>query len=262
MGNCRVYSEFCSDPWPYLMRSHFPVCRLAHHRFDLASLAPGGALWRHSFDRRRDGDAVSSCETIYAQSGSCHLVARVLVLAVGRSRRDPFDANSSDYQNCLRSSSATRGSWPYSRGLRRERDRDLGDLSKVHAERLCHVAVPRARSVGASGIVRPLRPPSATWSSPQREARGAFGLRTAACVERNFWAEPGLLNRCILRSRRRVGGAPPFSHHRSRHRGHHQNTQKKKTPGPNVKEKRKAGSRAGLPKPAIAAAAKLIESIG
>jgi len=100
------------------MRSHFPVRRLAHHRFDLASLAPGGALWRHSFDRRRDGDAVSSCETIYAQSGSCHLVARVLVLAVGRSRRDPFDANSSDYQNCLRSSSATRGSWPYSRGLK------------------------------------------------------------------------------------------------------------------------------------------------
>ena len=43
--------------------------------------------------------------------------------------------------------------------------------------RLCHVAVSRARSVGASGIVRPLRPPSATWSSPQREARGAFGLR-------------------------------------------------------------------------------------
>ena len=36
---------------------------------------------------------------------------------------------------------------------------------------------------------------------------------------------------------------------------------KKKTPGPNVKEKRKAGTRAGLTKPAIAAA-KLIESIG
>ena len=31
---------------------------------------------------------------------------------------------------------------------------------------------------------------------------------------------------------------------------------KKKTPGPNVKEKRKAGTRAGLTKPAIAAAAK------
>jgi AcrR family transcriptional regulator len=38
---------------------------------------------------------------------------------------------------------------------------------------------------------------------------------------------------------------------------------KKKTPGPSVKEKRKAGTRAGLTKPAIvAAAAKLIESAG
>jgi hypothetical protein len=31
-------------------------------------------------------------------------------------------------------------------------------------------------------------------------------LKTAACVERNFWADPALLKRCILRSRRRVGG--------------------------------------------------------
>jgi MFS transporter, AAHS family, 4-hydroxybenzoate transporter len=46
-----------------------------------------------------------------------------------------------------------------------------------HHRRLCHVVVPRARSVGTSGIVRPLRQRSATWSSPQREARGAFGLR-------------------------------------------------------------------------------------
>jgi hypothetical protein len=45
------------------------------------------------------------------------------------------------------------------------------------------------------------------------------------------------------------------SHHRSRHRII--KIPKKKTPGPNVKEKRKAGTRAGLPKPAIAAAAKL-----
>src|SRR5271166_2813373 len=42
---------------------------------------------------------------------------------------------------------------------------------------LCHVAVPRARSVGTSGIVRPLRLQSATWSSRHREARGAFGRR-------------------------------------------------------------------------------------
>ena len=42
---------------------------------------------------------------------------------------------------------------------------------------LCLVAVPRARSVGTSGIVRPLRLQSATWSSRHREARGAFGRR-------------------------------------------------------------------------------------
>ena len=48
-----------------------------------------------------------------------------------------------------------------------------GDLIKWH----CHVAMPRARSVSDSGIVRPLRPRSATWSSPQREAHGGFGLR-------------------------------------------------------------------------------------
>ena len=57
-------------------------------------------------------------------------------------------------------------------------------------------------------------------------------------------------------------GRPPFSAHRERHRGHHQNTQKKDLES-NVKEKRKAGTRAGLTKAAIvAAAAKLIESVG
>ena len=49
------------------------------------------------------------------------------------------------------------------------------DLKEIGG--LCHVAVPRARSVGTSGIVRPPRQSSATWSSPQREACDAFGLR-------------------------------------------------------------------------------------
>src|SRR5208282_4814512 len=40
--------------------------------------------------------------------------------------------------------------------------------------RLCHIAAPRAQSVGGSGIVRPLRLPSATCPSPRREACGAF----------------------------------------------------------------------------------------
>ena len=51
------------------------------------------------------------------------------------------------------------------------------DLAAQMPERLCHVAVPRARSVGTSGIVRQLRLQSATWSSRHREARGAFGRR-------------------------------------------------------------------------------------
>ena len=52
----------------------------------------------------------------------------------------------------------------------------------------CHVAKPRARSVGASGIVRPLRLRSATWSSRQREARGTLGrvcLTFRACGRRH-----------------------------------------------------------------------------
>ena len=43
------------------------------------------------------------------------------------------------------------------------------------AERCCHVAVRRKRSVGASRIIRPLRPRPATCSWQQRETRGAFG---------------------------------------------------------------------------------------
>jgi len=39
----------------------------------------------------------------------------------------------------------------------------------------CHVAKGRTRHFTTSRDVRPLRPRSATWSSPQREARGPFG---------------------------------------------------------------------------------------
>ena len=45
------------------------------------------------------------------------------------------------------------------------------------ASRLCHVAVTRARRVGASGTVRPLRPRSAKWPSRQCEVRDVFELR-------------------------------------------------------------------------------------
>ena len=49
------------------------------------------------------------------------------------------------------------------------------ELWTVYGRR-CHIAVPGARSVGASGIVRPLRLRSATWPSPRRGACDAFGL--------------------------------------------------------------------------------------
>jgi len=44
-------------------------------------------------------------------------------------------------------------------------------------QRDCHIAVRRAPSNGGSEIVRLLQLRSATWSSPQREGRGAFGLK-------------------------------------------------------------------------------------
>ena len=50
-------------------------------------------------------------------------------------------------------------------------------LANDNAAGLCHVAVPRARSVGALGIVRQLRARSATCPSRWREARGPFGLK-------------------------------------------------------------------------------------
>ena len=59
-------------------------------------------------------------------------------------------------------------------GVRKD---SLCDKTGPFRPRHCHVAMSRARSVSDLGIVRPLRPHSATWSSPQREALGGFGLR-------------------------------------------------------------------------------------
>ena len=86
--------------------------------FDLASPAPGGALCRHPCDRGRDRDADAPRQTIHAQSGSRHLLFRVLVLAVGRPGRDPLGADSGHNQNRLRSHSSAGRLWPYSRGLK------------------------------------------------------------------------------------------------------------------------------------------------
>jgi Bacterial regulatory proteins, tetR family len=64
-----------------------------------------------------------------------------------------------------------------------------------------------------------------------------------------------------VRRSKNSGGSAIFFPLCERHCGDHQNT-KTKLPSPEAKEKRKAGTRAGLTRPAIAAAAKLIESAG
>ena len=99
MGNGRIHSQLCSDPRPCRSLLHFPVRGLADDRLGLASHAPSGALRRHPCDRGRDGDADASRQTIHAQSGSRRLLFRVLVLAVGRPRRDSFGADPGDNQN-------------------------------------------------------------------------------------------------------------------------------------------------------------------
>jgi hypothetical protein len=76
MGDCRIHSELCPDYRARRSHSRFPVRRLTHHHFDLASPAPGGALWRHPCDRRGNGDANASRQTIHAQSGSGGLLFR------------------------------------------------------------------------------------------------------------------------------------------------------------------------------------------
>src|SRR5208337_5072122 len=72
--------------------------------------------------------------------------------------------------------------------------------AKCRHLRNCQAAATAVRHV----VIAAARSVRCVWA----EMRWRWTLKvlwTAACVERNFWAEPGLLNRCILRSRRRVG---------------------------------------------------------
>ena len=91
----------------------------------LASAASRRALPRNSPGRGRDGDADASGETVHPQSRSRHLVARLLVLDVGHSRRHPLRADVGDNQDHLRPGSAAGGAWPFSRGLKADRSRTL-----------------------------------------------------------------------------------------------------------------------------------------
>ena len=113
-GDGRLHSELCPNSRSRRSFFHFPVRRLAHDRLDLASPDPGGALCRYPCDRGRDGDADAPRQTIHAQSGSRGLLIRVLVLAVGRPRRDPFGANSSHNQDRVRSHPSAGCAWTHS----------------------------------------------------------------------------------------------------------------------------------------------------
>jgi hypothetical protein len=63
------------------------------------------------------------------------------------------------------------------RNVRMRQRRGVTKVIATGVRRGCHIAMGQARSVGGSGIFRLLRRRCAMCSSPQREARGAFGLR-------------------------------------------------------------------------------------
>src|SRR5271166_5587303 len=122
--------------------------------------------------------------------------------AAGLSHRDDFPGNAPRPRKAPR-----RGS--ESHPCARERSDRLRStaLSRCRAAsakcrclRNCQAAATAVRHV----VIAAARSTRCVWA----EVRWRWMLKvlwTAACVERNFWAEPGLLNRCILRSRRRVG---------------------------------------------------------
>ena len=86
--------------------------------FDLESPASGGALCRHPYDRGRDGDADAARQAIHPQSGIRGFQFRVLVLAMGRPRRDPLGADSGHHQNHLRPHPPAGGAGACARGMK------------------------------------------------------------------------------------------------------------------------------------------------
>jgi hypothetical protein len=66
MGDGRIHSQLCTDSRARRSYFYLPVRRLTYDHFDMASPAPGGALWRHPCDRGRNGDADASRKTIHA----------------------------------------------------------------------------------------------------------------------------------------------------------------------------------------------------
>ena len=81
------------------------------------ALLPAGLYLGHSSDRGRDANADAPGESVHPQSCSRHPVARLLVLDVGYSGRDPLRALAGDHQDHLRPGSAARRAWPLPRGI-------------------------------------------------------------------------------------------------------------------------------------------------
>src|SRR5208283_6006077 len=82
---------------------------------------------------------------------------------------------------------------------RRALSRCQGKKATFHDLSGCQAAATAVRHV----VIAAARSARCVWA----ERRWRWTLKvlwTAAWVERNFWAEPELLNRCILRSRRRT----------------------------------------------------------
>ena len=75
----------------------FLLAGLLTHRHTLASAASCGALFWISFDRGRDCNADASGQTVHPKSRPRHHLARLLVLDVGYSGRDPLYADAGDY---------------------------------------------------------------------------------------------------------------------------------------------------------------------
>ncbi len=119
-------AELCADPRHCFGRVDLSSRRPVDYRLPLASAASCGALPWISFDRGRDCNADPSGQTVHPQSRPRHHLARLLVLDVGYSGRDPLCAHAGDCQDHLRQCSPAGCIWPLSREVKPSRFRRVG----------------------------------------------------------------------------------------------------------------------------------------
>ena len=110
----------------------FLFAGLSVDRHPLAGASPRSALPGDSYCRGRDGNAPASGETVHSQSCPRHFLARVLVLDVGYSRRDPLRADVGHRQDRMRPGSPVCRARALSRRVKARQERRpwrlLGDL--------------------------------------------------------------------------------------------------------------------------------------